>query len=142
MLNRLCIDTSRDNLIDVSTLLRGRFGQDLLAKVIASDAQKLQSDVVVIDGVRRLADIEHLSKLDNFKLIRIDADPNLRYERMKIRNENAGDAEKTYEEFMQDHERETEITIPEVMTTAKFSLDNNGTFEDLYGQIDSLVETF
>lgn len=140
VLDRLCIEKSRDNLIDVSTILRERFGQDLLAKVIASDANTLDSDIVVVDGVRRMDDIEHLSKLPHFKLVRVDADSKLRYERMKLRNENTGDAEKTYGEFMEDHERETEITIPAVMETATYSLDNNGSLEELYKQIDLLVE--
>jgi dephospho-CoA kinase len=140
VLDRLCIEKSRDNLIDMSTILRERFGQDLLAKVIASDAGSLDSDIVVVDGVRRMDDIEHLSKLPNFKLVRIDVLAKTRYERMKIRNENKGDAEKTFSEFMEDHERETEITIPGVMETAKYSLDNNGTLEELHSQIDDLVE--
>lgn len=140
VLDRLCIEKSRDNLIDVSTLLRERFGQDLLARVIASDASNLDSDIVVVDGVRRMDDIEHLSKLPHFILVRVDADSKLRYERLKLRNENVGDAEKTYGEFMEDHERETEITIPKVMDTAKYSINNNGTFEELYTQVDTLVE--
>ena len=140
VLNRLCVEVSRDNMIDLSTILRERYGQDLLAKVVASDASVLDSDIVVVDGVRREDDIEHLSKLPNFKLVRIDVLAKTRYERMKARNENKGDAEKTYAEFMEDHERETEITIPAVMDTAKYNLDNNGNLEELYTQIDSLVE--
>jgi dephospho-CoA kinase len=58
---------------------------------------------------------------------------------MKIRNENAGDAEKTYEDFMKDHQRETEATIPEVMSKADFALNNDGTFEDLHRQIEELL---
>lgn len=127
-------------MIDLSTILRERYGQDLLAKVIAHDANTLDSDIVVVDGVRRLDDIEHLSALPHFKLVRIDADSKVRYDRMKLRNENVGDAEKTYGEFMEDHERETEATIPEVMEKAKYSLNNDGSLEDLYKQIDSIVE--
>ena len=139
VLNRLFIEISRDNIIDLSTILRERFGQDLLAKVMAHDASELDSDIVIIDGVRRLSDIEHLTKLSHFSLVKIDADSKIRYERMKLRNENVGDADKSYGEFMEDHERETEATIPEVMEKAKFSLDNSGGLEDLYKQIDELI---
>ncbi len=142
ILNRLFVETSRNNLIDLSTMLRQRYGEDLLAKVIANDASLLDSDIVVIDGVRRPADIEHLSKLPHFKLVKIDADPKIRYERMKLRNENIGDSEKTYDEFMEDHNRETEATIPEVMSKADFSIDNNGTLEDLYRKIDEIAKNF
>ena len=140
VLIRLRIDISRDNMIDLSTILRERYGQDLLAKVIASDASRLDSDIVVVDGVRRIDDIEHLSTLPHFKLVKVDADPKIRDERMKLRNENVGDAEKTFGEFMEDHERETETTIPGVMEKAQYSLENDGSLEELYSQIDSLVE--
>lgn len=139
ILIRLKIEISRDNIIDLSTMLRERYGQDLFSKVITSDASRLDADVVVVDGVRRLDDIEHLSTLPHFHLIKVDADPKVRYERLKIRNENIGDSEKSFAEFMEDHERETEATIPEVMERAEYSLNNDGDLEDLYRQIDSLI---
>jgi len=142
VLNRLHIPISRDNIIDISTILRQRFGQDLLSKVITHDASVLTSDIVIVDGIRRWTDIEHLSLLDNFKLVKIEADSKIRFERMRIRNENVGDDKKSYQEFMADHERETEITIPGVMEKAKYSLNNDGTFEDLYKKIDLLIAEF
>ena len=44
VINRLTIPESRENLQKLSTTLRESFGQDLLAKIIASDASKLNSD--------------------------------------------------------------------------------------------------
>ncbi len=139
VLARLTISNSRENLQKLSTVLRANFGEDLLAKAIASDASKLDADVVVIDGVRRFTDIEHLTKLPNFFLIKIDADPKIRYERMKLRNENEGDNLKTFEQFLADHEAEADREIPEVMKSAKYSIDNNSTFEDLYRQVDEIL---
>lgn len=139
ILNRVSVPVSRDTLQRVSTVLRANFGENLLAKAIANDASKLEANIVVIDGVRRFTDIEHLNELPNFTLIKINADPKVRYERMKLRNENAGDAEKTFEEFLEDHEKEADKQIPEVMKTAKYSIDNSGTFEDLYKQIDEII---
>jgi dephospho-CoA kinase len=139
VLNRLNIEVSRDNMVSLSISLREKFGQDLFAKVIASDARALDSDIVVVDGVRRLEDIDHLSVLPHFKLVRIEADSKLRYERMKLRNENIGDAEKTYGEFMEDHESETEATIPEVMEKAEYCLNNDGNLNEFHKQIDVLI---
>jgi len=139
VLTRLTIPNSRENLQKLSTVMRENFGENLLAKVIANDASKLEADVVVIDGVRRFTDIEHLTKLPNFFLIKIDADPQIRYERMKNRNENAGDNQKTFEEFINDHNAEADSQIPEVMKSAKYSIDNSDSFENLYKQIDEIV---
>lgn len=140
VLSRTAVPVSRENLQKVSTVLRANFGEDLLARAIANDAAKLEADVVVIDGVRRPTDIEHLVKLSNFFLIKIDADPHLRYERMIKRNENEGDDKKTFEQFMKDHEAEADSLIPVVMESAQYSIENSGNFENLYKQIDEIIK--
>ena len=139
VLERIALPNSRENLQKLSTLLRGNFGENILAKAIAMDASKFNSNIVVVDGVRRFTDLEHLNKLPNFVLIKIDADPKIRYERMKLRNENAGDSEKTYEQFLNDGNAEADAQIPEVMKTAKYEIDNSGSLEDLYSQIEKIL---
>lgn len=139
ILNRMGIDISRENLQKVSTILRHGFGEDLLAKTISIDSSKLEAELVVIDGVRRLSDIKYLKELPNFYLVKVEADSKLRYERTVSRKENAGDDKKTYEQFLLDEQAEADREIPVVMETAKYSLDNNGTLEELYLQIDTLV---
>lgn len=141
VLNRLDIPTSRDNMITLSTWTRETFGQNLLARVIAKDVADAAADMVVADGIRRLPDIEYLNQIPGFVLISIDAEAKTRYERLLSRNENEGDAQKTFAAFLADHKKETELTIPEVMATAKYKIDNNGSFEELYAQIDKIIAT-
>lgn len=140
ILDRLFIDKTRENLVNLSTKLRDLFGQDLLAKVIANDSLSHDAEIVIVDGVRRNSDIVHLINLPNFYLISIDAIPEVRYDRMIKRNENPGDSEKTFEQFIKDHNLETEIQIPEVMNEAKYSIDNTHyTFSDLYKRLDEII---
>ena len=140
ILNRVDMPICRENLQKISTALRQTFGEDLLAKAIAKDATSLDSDIVVIDGVRRMTDIGHLIELNNFILVSIDAEPKVRYERLVLRNENEDDRSKTFQGFLDDHKIETEITIPEVMTYAKERVDNNGSLDDLHKQIDEIIK--
>lgn len=139
ILIRLDLTVSRENMQKISTILRAGFGEDLLAKVIAADASKLKSEIVVMDGIRRMADIKYLKDLPNFYLIKIEADTQTRFERVKSRNENTGDKDKTFEQFVFEQNYETEKTIPEVMDFAKISIDNNGTLENLYLQVDKII---
>ena len=139
VLERLDIPTSRDNMITLSTWARETFGQNLLAKVIAKDVAGAKGDMMIVDGIRRLPDIEYLGKIPGFILVGIEADQKTRYERMLSRNENEGDASKTFADFVADHQKETELTIPEVMSAAKYKLDNNGSLENLYAQIDKII---
>ena len=139
ILNRLYLPTSRENLQNLSTNLRATFGNDILAKVIANDAKKESRNLVVIDGVRRLADISSLINDPNFILVAIEADLKIRYERMILRNENPGDTAKTLMDFSNDCEQEADKFIPETMAKANYHLDNNQDFAHLYKQIDSLL---
>jgi dephospho-CoA kinase len=125
---------------DLSLDLRNRFGSDILAKVITEDAKNDQGEIVIVDGVRRMDDIIHLSGLPEFKLISINADINIRYERMRLRNENIGDANKTLTEFLADCNKEAEQEISTVMSKAIYTLDNNGTLEELYKQLDNIFK--
>jgi dephospho-CoA kinase len=139
VLNRLSLPIERKTMQTLSTVLRQNFGEDLLAKNIAEDAKKLDAEIVVIDGVRRPADILHAKNLEGFVLVKIEATAEIRYQRAKTRNENVGDDKKTFEEFLADHETEADKEVPTIMAQATETLDNNGDFDALYKQIDELV---
>ncbi|KKT74778.1 MAG: hypothetical protein UW71_C0014G0011 [Parcubacteria group bacterium GW2011_GWB1_44_7] len=142
ILERINLPNSRENMQGLSTILRQKFGEDILAKAVATDAVKLKSRTVVVDGVRRLADIKFLERAPGFTLVAIDAKPEIRYERLVKRAENSGDAKKTYKQFLKDHQYETELAVPVLMKKAKSKLDNNGSLADLYKQIDKLIAQF
>lgn len=139
ILTRLHLENSRENMMGLSRILREYFGEDLLARVITEDAKRTDGQIVILDGARRPADIVYAEKLDNFILISVDAKPEVRFERAKARNENAGDAEKTFEQFLADHQKETEIRIPDLMSKAKYKLNNDGGLDDLKKQIDDVM---
>jgi dephospho-CoA kinase len=140
VLNRLSIEINRKNMQDLSRILREQFGENLLAKVISEDANKDNNNIIVIDGIRRPADIEYLAKLPEFKLAYITANIEKRHERIVLRGENEDDKNKTLAEFKKDHEAETELEIPKIGQTAKIKINNNGTYEELYAQIDKVIE--
>lgn len=139
VLTRIHVEISRKNIQLVSQCLRETFGEDLFAKVMATDINETHTDVVVADGVRRLADIANLSKLEGFHLVAIETDAKIRYERMIKRGENVGESEKTYEQFLADGQKEAELKIPEVMASADFTINNDGDFANLYQQIDKIM---
>ena len=140
VLDRLYLEQSRKNMSDISKVLRETFGQNLFSNVIANDAAKSKSTLVVIDGVRRSYDLEALKQIDGFQLIGIEVDMKTRFERLKKRGENADDTSKTWEQFQTDHKLETEVYIPELLKQVDISIDNNGLLEDLYKQLDKLVK--
>ncbi|MFZ4648007.1 MAG: AAA family ATPase [Patescibacteria group bacterium] len=139
VLDRMHVEQTRTNIQDISTMLRQRFGEDLMAKVLTEDVKNDDHDLIIIDGIRRMADIAYLTKLPGFSLVSIDADEKTRYERVISRNENAGDGGKSFADFQKDAQAETELTIPEVMATAQITIQNNGKIEDLHASVDKLL---
>ncbi|MFA6306340.1 MAG: AAA family ATPase [Patescibacteria group bacterium] len=139
VLKRLYIPDARENMQFISTALRQYFGEDIIAKVMASDVANDKNKIVAVDGVRRLVDIKYLAEMGNFKLVRIAADPKIRYQRIVLRKENPDDADKTFEQFLEDHNKEADAEIPMVMAKADLEINNNGSLEDLYKQIDQII---
>lgn len=139
VLSRLYVPATRENLAAISLAVRQLFGQDLFSEIIAHDAAQAVGEVVAIDGVRRLPDVAALRKLPEFKLVYLEAEPRVRYERLAVRGENEDDLGKTWEQFQQDQNLETEAGIRLLKPAAQLTLDNNGTKEELYRQLDELV---
>jgi dephospho-CoA kinase len=138
-LDRFYLEKNRDNYIKISEIMRGTFGEDIMAKTMAEDVRNDTNNLIVVEGVRRDADIDYLSKMDGFVLVEIFADIETRFERLKNRGEKSDDATKTFEGFKADHERSTELSTVEVAEQASLRIDNNGTMEELCGQLDELV---
>lgn len=138
---RMHLEESRQNLQKISTLFRENFDKNILSRVIAEDVKKDNKQLVVIDGVRRMADIEYLKRLEGFFLVYIEAEMKKRYQRLILRGENSDDLSKTFEQFQEDQQREAELQIKDLKSKADFVLDNNQTKKDFYLQIDKLIKS-
>jgi len=140
IMERLYLKESRKNISLLSKIIRENFGEDALTKTIINEVKNDDNNLIVIDGIRRLEDVKLLRKIKGFILVRVVADPKKRYKRLVSRAENAGDAEKTYEEFLRDQEREADAQIPEVMSQADEEINNDGTYEELLRQTEKLYQ--
>lgn len=139
ILNRIYVPINRVNLQDISLDLRNRFGSDTLARVIAEDVKNDNNEFIVVDGIRRMDDIINLKNVPGFYLIGIEASEEIRYERMKLRNENLSDNQKSFADFLVDGKREAELEIPTVMKNARYTINNNGSVDDLHKRIDEII---
>lgn len=139
-LGLLDVETSRDNLIKLSIALRRDFGETVLARALAKKVAADEHDLVVIDGIRRLGDIETLRTLPGFHLVYVTADVKTRYERQIKRGEKAGETSMTFEQFLAQENAETERSIKEVAAHAERTIANNGTRDDLFRAVDALLE--
>jgi dephospho-CoA kinase len=138
----MALENSRDNLIRMSEALRKAFGEDALSYALAHDASKSSAPIAVIDGIRRAEDLVALTPLANFMLAAVDADPTVRYARIANRGEKAEESSLSWEDFLEQEQRSTEITVPKTMAMATVHLDNNAGTAELEAQIDALMARF
>lgn len=141
IVDRIYVEQNRENLQDLSTFLRGRYGQDIMSKVIAKDVQNDPNPIVAVEGIRRPTDITYLQELNGFHLIYITADPELRWKRMVARKENTDDASKTFEQFLKDEQAEADKLIKELGKQAKYTLINNGSIDEFYNKMEDILKT-
>ncbi len=137
--DRMHLEKNRKNLQKISTIFKQNFNEDILSKVIFHDVDNDKHKIIVIDGVRRLSDVAYLKKLNGFKLIYIKTDIKKSYERILTRGENSDDINKTFKDFQKDHKREAEIKIKNLKKDANIIIDNNGNLDELYSQIDEII---
>jgi dephospho-CoA kinase len=138
-LDILGLPQDRDNMINLGIDLRERFGQDILAKAVLRMVNKSDAPVACLPNVRLLSDITVFENLPGFHLIRIDADEDVRFKRLCNRGQNPDDATKTWEEFLVDSQKPTEIAIRETAKHAQFSIENNTCIANLHKQVRAIM---
>ena len=138
ILEILNLPESRENMQSLSTVLRKNFGENILAKAIVKLTNKTNNNLVVIDGIRRLGDVDSLKTLNSFFLVYIDVDQDKRFKRSVARKENPGDENMLREKFDERDAVETEIQIESLKKEANFLIDNSGTLEETYLQIENI----
>lgn len=98
----------------------------------------------VIESLRTPLEVEALRKKENFILLAIDADPHVRYER--IRKRGSATDMVSYEKFLEDEKREFNSkeahrgNIQACMAMADFKLLNNGSIEDLNKELNRIYQ--
>ena len=139
ILTRLHLPQDRDHMIHTSEMIRREFGENVIGHVMKADVMNDEHEIVCIDGIRREEDLfEH----PNLILVYIESDERVRFERLAARAENADDTKKTFEEFLADEKRSTELTIDTVAARATEIVQNNGTIEEYQTALDALVAKY
>lgn len=140
MLELLDLDW-RDHRVQgrLAEVLRTTFGRDVLARAVLKQVRQQQAKVIVIDGIRKVGELQFLRRLKNFRLLYVTAPMKFRWRRAYRRNERIDDRV-SLSEFRRietlPHERE----IPKIGGLADFRIDNVGSSKELYKKIDAVMQ--
>src|SRR5713101_5864542 len=98
------LELTRENLITIGNELRQRYGPNILAERILA---KIEDDKhYVIDSIRNPSEVDAFRAAKHFKLIRIEAPQEVRFQRILSRRRESDP--RTLEEFIELEKREAE----------------------------------
>lgn len=135
------LELSRENSTEVSEDMRKKHGTTYWLERVADKIEKSGWKKAIVAGVRLPTDDGLLRKRfgKNYILILIDAEPKIRFERMKERARE--DAPKTLAEFEKQERIEWDLfQLDKTFKKADYTLKNNDSREELRGKIDNLMK--
>lgn len=137
------LEVNRDSLTFTANELRANNSPSFIAEELYKEAEKSGSNCI-IESIRTLGEVNSLKVKGGFKLLSVDTDRRLRYERILLRGSETDHI--SFETFSANEEREMNSLDPNkqnlsaCMNQADYHLNNNGTFEELYQQIDQIMK--
>jgi dephospho-CoA kinase len=134
---------NRDSMVVVANELRQQNSPSFITDQLYLQATKTGLNAV-IESIRTPGEIASLKSKGNFYLFAVNADPKIRYSRIKQR---ASETDKVdFETFLENEKREMSSDDPNKQNLAKcidmaeFVFENNGTIEELIVQVDKVLE--
>ncbi|MFX1573458.1 MAG: AAA family ATPase [Promethearchaeota archaeon] len=120
---------SPKNLGKIAKELRKKEGLAIIAEKCVDLIKNRQEEIVIVDGIRSLAEIEVFRKLWKFPIIAIIVDEKIRFKRLFERNRS--DDPKSMEDLQDRDRREIKFGLDKVLKKADYIILNNTNIEDL-----------
>ncbi|MBI9039692.1 MAG: AAA family ATPase [Bacteroidales bacterium] len=134
---------NRDTMTSVANDLRAKNSPSFVIDQLYDQA-KISGKNCIIESIRTPGEIVSLKEKGNFYLFAVDADPKIRYERIKLRNSETDHI--SFDIFMENEKREYSSSDPnkqnlkKCIEMADFVFQNNGTIENLFGEVEKILK--
>lgn len=134
---------NRDNYTLCANQLREKYGPSYIIDCLYEKA-RLAGQNAVIESIRTFGEVNSLRQKGNFTLFAIDAEPEIRYQRIKQRDSETDRI--SYEEFLANESREMRSDDPhhqniaQCMALADYKFLNNGSKEELFAQLEEVLK--
>jgi len=137
------IPVNRDTLTAFANDLRAKNSPSFIIEQLYAKAAELGKNCI-IESIRTPGEIAALRNLQHFYLLAVDADPKVRYERIRLRNSETDNV--SFETFMENEKREMHASdssrqnLAECIKQADFVMYNNGNVEELHSAIKVFLQ--
>jgi len=132
----------RENMFEIANEFRKTHGPGYLVERFLSEAVA-KGDNAVIESIRSVGEIEKLKAEPNSVLVAVDSDIKTRYQRILKRKSSTDMI--SFEKFVEDEQKESVSNEPwsqnlnKCRELADHVIDNNKSLNDLYVQIDKIL---
>lgn len=132
------LEPSPANMGTVMLSLRQEEGPAAVAKRLIPRIEQLQSNFVVVEGVRSLDELDELRAKYVIFTVAIHASPKTRFQRLVSRGRS--DDPKTWEIFCERDNRELKVGLGHVIALSDFVLVNEGTIAELQSTLKGILD--
>jgi len=117
------LEPSGENLGKIMLQLREKNGPGAIANLLTNQIQNSKSNIIIVDGVRSIAEIEVLKNVGSVKLLSIESTAETRFKFLKARGRS--DDPETKEKFAERDNREISVGIDKSISIADETISNN-----------------
>lgn len=142
-INRRGLIVDRNSLIEVANDLRAKHGSAYVVEELYNQALTFGGDSI-IESIRSVGEVEAMRGKKDFYLLAVDADINLRYERILARGNSTDGV--SFEQFVEQEKRELNSVDPnkqniaECIRLANYLIINNESVGDLNKKIEEILK--
>ncbi len=139
-LNLWGVTASATHMQRLSDFMRSTFGKDTLANIIKSRIDTAKANVIVVDGVRGFEVPNLLRSAYTGYVIYIECNQNMRFERIKARNEKVSDKQLTEKLFLHTEQHRTEMRVEDLKSVADLVVKNEDTLAAVQHQVFGFID--
>lgn len=136
---------TRQTLQNVGDELRRKYGDDVLAHRIMTRCRGRVSRPIIIEGIRNPAEIKFLKKNQNFILIGVKSNREIRFKRLLSRDKKWDP--KNYEDFLKVDRRDIGVSqgksgqqVGKCLAYCDYTLTNNKSIDEFEEKIEELMK--
>jgi len=134
------LKVTRENLAMLMIQMRQKGGEAALAKCTVPAVKKLDSPVVLVDGIRNTAEVEEFRKhFSYFRLIAVNSPSELRFKRLLRRHRNDDPA--SWESFVKRDREELGVGLGGAIEVADRVIENSGSWEEFEIKVKNILES-
>ena len=136
------LPVNRDSMVLVANDLRAKESPSYIIDQLVLKA-KANNENCIIESIRTPGEVDSLRTNEGFRLLAVDADPEIRYSRISSRKSSTDNV--SFSEFVANEQREmvsgdpNKQNLHRCIEMSDFHLINNGSVEELFGQIEKIL---